>query len=173
MDFYYANEDYVDFLQTYEKDKRGFTRVPNIKYNTHKKFIFGSVLTINDFKYYVPISSKIKKGEGNLLIRTDDNGRNIKGTMRFLFMFPIPDNMISLLKINEVADIRYKALLQKEYEFCKKNSKAITKKALNVYKKVTSGKFETLSHSSCDFKILEDAYAEFISNNKQFVQVRR
>lgn len=32
MDFYRINEEYNRYLQTYEKEKRGITKVPNIRY---------------------------------------------------------------------------------------------------------------------------------------------
>ncbi len=33
MDFYRINEEYIHFLQKYEKEKRGVTKVPNIMRN--------------------------------------------------------------------------------------------------------------------------------------------
>lgn len=44
MDFYRINEEYNRYLQTYEKEKRGITKVPNIRYATRNKFAFGAVL---------------------------------------------------------------------------------------------------------------------------------
>lgn len=36
MDFYRINEEYTQFLQKYEKEKRGITKVPNICYKDGK-----------------------------------------------------------------------------------------------------------------------------------------
>jgi len=33
LNFYYANTDYVRYLQEAERDKRGFSRVPNMAYD--------------------------------------------------------------------------------------------------------------------------------------------
>ena len=54
MDFYTVDENYISYLQNYEKKYRdGITRVPNVKYENRCKFSFGAVLTINDISYYV------------------------------------------------------------------------------------------------------------------------
>ncbi|MBP3462067.1 MAG: type III toxin-antitoxin system ToxN/AbiQ family toxin [Tyzzerella sp.] len=65
MDFYRIKEEYNQFLQKYEKEKRGVTKVPNIKYTDRNKFAFGTVFEINGMKYYVSVSSFDKKQEAN------------------------------------------------------------------------------------------------------------
>ena len=50
MDFYRIDEAYIQFLQNYEKEKRGITKVPNIKYADKNKFAFGAVMEINNIK---------------------------------------------------------------------------------------------------------------------------
>lgn len=57
MDFYRVDEEYNKFLQRYEKEKRGITKVPNIRYTDYNKFSFGAVLDINGINYYVSVSS--------------------------------------------------------------------------------------------------------------------
>lgn len=57
MDFYLINEAYNKFLQEYEKEKRGVTKVPNIRYTDCNKFAFGAVMQVNGMNYYVSISS--------------------------------------------------------------------------------------------------------------------
>ena len=47
MDFYRINEEYNKFLQRYEKEKRGVTKVPNIRYTDRNKFAFGAVMQVN------------------------------------------------------------------------------------------------------------------------------
>lgn len=51
MDFYRINEEYIKFLQTYEKKIRGITKVPNIKYADRNKFAFGAVMQVNGMNY--------------------------------------------------------------------------------------------------------------------------
>ena len=47
MDFYRINEEYNQYLQRYEKEKRGVTKVPNIRYADRNKFAFGAVMQVN------------------------------------------------------------------------------------------------------------------------------
>ena len=52
MDFYRIDEKYNQFLQRYEKEKRGVTKVPNLKYADRDKFAFGAVMKVNGINYY-------------------------------------------------------------------------------------------------------------------------
>ena len=52
MDFYHIDEKYIKFLQQYEKQKRGVTKVPNIRYTDRNKFAFGVVMQINGMNYF-------------------------------------------------------------------------------------------------------------------------
>ena len=40
MDFYRINEEYNRYLQKYERENRGVTKVPNIRYTDRNKFAF-------------------------------------------------------------------------------------------------------------------------------------
>ena len=42
--------DYVTYLKNIEKNKRGFTRVPNVIYNNERKMVCGIVLEIAESK---------------------------------------------------------------------------------------------------------------------------
>lgn len=48
MDFYRINEEYNKFLQRYEKEKRGVTKVPNIRYTDRKQ-----ILTDNSCVFHI------------------------------------------------------------------------------------------------------------------------
>ena len=61
MDFYCIDEKYNQFLQRYEKEKTGVTKVPNLKYADLDKFAFGAVMNVNGINYYVAVSSCDKK----------------------------------------------------------------------------------------------------------------
>lgn len=84
MDFYHVDEMYSKFLQDYEKEHRGVTKVPNIRYADRDKFVFGTVLSVNGFNYYVSVSSFDKKQEANILIRITGDKKEIK-YIRWLF----------------------------------------------------------------------------------------
>ena len=163
MDFYRIKEEYNQFLQKYEKEKRGITKVPNIKYTDRNKFAFGTVLEINGMKYYVSLSSFDKKQEANILIRVPGDQKEVKGSLRFNYMVPVPDECVERLVIKDVKDEKYRTLLNKEYQFCMDNAEKIQKKANKIYEMVTKNRKQVLTDNSCDFKILEQAYRDYIN----------
>lgn len=165
MEFYRVDEKYNIFLQEYEKKYRGFTKVPNIKYNDRNKFSFGAVLIIDDVKYYVSVSSFKQKQEANILIKVPGDRDEVKGSLRFNYMIPVPDSCLEKLCIKAVVDEKYRTLLNKEYQFCIKNQDKIQKKANQIYSIVTNNKKQVLTDNSCDFKLLENAYHEYINKN--------
>ncbi|MDO4395806.1 MAG: type III toxin-antitoxin system ToxN/AbiQ family toxin [Clostridia bacterium] len=158
MDFYYVDQEYMEFLQNFEKVKRGFTKVPNTQYAEHSKFVLGVVLKIEDFNYYVPVSSFDKKQEANILIRITGDIVEVKGSLRFNYMFPVPDEFLEKVVINDIEDDKYRALLYKEYRFCKESAEKIQKKANKIYIMVTTNRKPLLTDNSCDFKLLEQGY---------------
>lgn len=162
MDFYHINEEYNRFLQKYEKEKRGVTKVPNVCYADHNKFAFGAVLQVHGINYYVAVSSFDKKQEANILIRVPEDEKEVKGSLRFNYMVPVPDECIKKLIIKDIEDEKYRLLLNKEYRFCKENEERIQKKAKKIYAMVTTNRKQILTDNSCAFHILEDGYREYI-----------
>lgn len=160
MDFYYVSSDYIKYLQKVEMESRGFTRVPNIEYdnNHNQKFIVGVVFHVHNFKYYAPMSHyKIQK-PNNILINIATDKRNpIKGSIRFNYMFPVLDKYIKQVKINEIADVKYRRLVQKELKFCNDNTQDIQTKALKTYLEVILKNDSKLLSNACDFQLLESA----------------
>ena len=162
MDFYRINEEYNRFLQRYEKEKRGVTKVPNIRYTDRNKFAFGAVMQVNGMNYYVSVSSFDKKQEANILIRVPGDEKEVKGSLRFNYMVPVPDECIEKLVIKDVEDEKYRLLLNKEYQFCMNNAERIQKKANKIYEMVTTNRKQFLTDNSCAFHILEDGCREYI-----------
>ena len=162
MDFYRINEEYIKFLQTYEKEKRGVTKVPNIRYTDRNKFAFGAVMQVNGLNYYVSVSSFDKKQEANILIRVPGDKKEVKGSLRFNYMIPVPNKCIEKLVIKEIEDEKYRSLLNKEYRFCMENAERIQKKANKIYEMVITNRKQILTDNSCAFHILEDGCREYI-----------
>ncbi len=162
MDFYRISEEYVEYLKEYETKLRGFTRVPNIKYAQRNKFIFGAVMKIKAINYYVALSSYKKAGRDIIQIRVKDERNEVKGSLRFNYMIPVPDNCIKRLKIKEIEDEKYRRLVYKEWRFCRENEKSISDKAREVYNAVVLGRDESLKKNSCDFIVLEKGYREYL-----------
>lgn len=169
MDFYRIDEKYNQFLQRYEKEKRGVTKVPNLKYANRNKFAFGAVMKVNGINYYVAVSSFDKKQEANILIRIPGDKKEVKGSLRFNYMVPVPDDCIQKLIIKDIKDEKYRTLLNKEYQFCMDNAIRIQKKANKIYEMLTTNRKQILTDNSCDFHILEAGYQEYIEKvlNKQ------
>lgn len=164
MDFYRINEEYNRYLQNYEEENRGVTKVPNIRYTDRNKFAFGAVLQVNGMNYYVSVSSFDKKQEANILIRVSGDEKEIKGSLRFNYMIPVPEECIERLIIKEVQDEKYRLLLNKEYQFCVENAEKIQKKANKIYEMVTTNRKQKLTDNSCAFSILEQGYQEYVKN---------
>ena len=172
MDFYKIDEEYIQFLQNYEKKYRGFSKVPNIKYLNRNKFAFGAVLSINEYNYYVALSSFDKKQEANILIRIPGDKKEIKGSLRFNYMIPVPRECLEKLIIKNIKDDKYRNLLNKEFDFCIKNSEKIIDKAYKIYNMVTNNKKQILTDNSCDFKLLEEGYKQYICEKKKRYRIK-
>ena len=164
MDFYRINEEYNQYLQKYEKENRGVTKVPNIRYTDRNKFAFGAVMQVHGMNYYVSVSSFDKKQEANILIRVPGDEKEIKGSLRFNYMIPVPEECIEKLVIKDVQDKKYRLLLNKEYQFCVDNAERIRKKANKIYEMVTTNRKQKLTDNSCAFSILEQGYQEYVEN---------
>ena len=165
MDFYRIDEAYNKFLQNFEKEKRGITKVPNIYYTDRNKFAFGAVLEVNGIKYYVSVSSFSKKQEANILIKVPGDVREVKGSLRFNYMVPVPDACLERLVIKDVKNEKYRLLLNKEYRFCEENAERIQKKAEKIYNMVLTNRKQILTDNSCDFQVLEMGYQEYIKQH--------
>ena len=156
LNFYTVDSAYVEYLKNAETQKRWFTRVPNMEYgqNRKQKFLCGIVLQINEANYYVPVTSfKLKRSDNFLIIA--DSG-DVVSSLRFNYMFPIPNGVVHERIIHSEPDIKYRALLSQELRYCIKNQDTIRKYAERTYKRVQLGKDPGLVHNSCDFALLEE-----------------
>ena len=155
LNFYTVDSAYVEYLKNAEIQKRGFTHVPNMVYgnNRKQKFLCGIVLQINGVNYYVPVSSFKQKRADNFLILADSG--DVVSSLRFNYMFPIPNGVVHERIIHSEPDIKYRALLSQELRYCIKNQDIIRKYAERTYKRVQLGKDLGLVQNSCDFALLE------------------
>ncbi|MDR1245873.1 MAG: type III toxin-antitoxin system ToxN/AbiQ family toxin [Clostridiales Family XIII bacterium] len=161
LNFYTVDLEYVDFLKKAEYEKRGFSRVPNMEYsNKHKpKFLCGIVLQITGIGYYVPVTSYKEQKPDNFLIKAD-NGQTVS-SLRFNYMFPIPEELAFVRNISDESDHIYRALLSQELRYCIKNQELIQRLAERTYKRVLLGKNQGLILNSCDFPLLEKKCVEY------------
>jgi protein AbiQ len=161
LNFYTVDLDYVNFLKQAEHDKRGLSRIPNMEYSDkHKpKFLCGIVLQVHNNDYYVPVTSYKQQKPDNFLIKAD-NGQ-VVSSLRFNYMFPIPQGLVSVRSIAGEPDRAYRALLSQELRYCIKNQEVIQHLAERTYKRVLLGKDQGLVVNSCDFSLLETKCAEY------------
>jgi protein AbiQ len=151
LKFYTINEDYINFLRSYPKLSNIFDNKENTS-NFSRKYL-GVVLSINEYKYYVPISSpkssdyivadnsKVIKKSIIPIIRIVVENRQgkleLKGTLKLSNMIPVPDNMLTYYDFSTETDMNYRILMEKEYDFIRKNKKLILKNASILYNQKT------------------------------------
>lgn len=171
LNFYNVDTDYIDYLKKYEEKYRGFTRVPNVNYHSgNNKFFYGAVLTVNDIDYFVPVSSNTKVKQDDILIVVKDKKNPNYGTLRFAYMLPIPKNCIHLLIRDDLNDQFRAERIRKELAFCRKNRNKILRQAKRTYDRIVGNVSEVLCHNSCDFKLLEKAYSEYLNEHSKSEQ---
>jgi protein AbiQ len=156
LDFYQIDANYIGYLLKFDN------RVPMVDYSeagAHNKFLCGVVLNVNNHDYFAPISSFKTPQRTNIIIK-DDNGKDV-ASIRFSFMIPIPPGVASVKRITEEPSSKYRIPLNMELQFCRKNANAIYSKARFVYESVIIKKDPLMVKNCCDFKILEDACAEY------------
>ena len=125
---------------------------------------------MNGINYFVPVSSKIKNDQYSMLIKTKDKKDPIKGSLRFRYMIPIPNCCIIPLDIKTMIEAGRQRLVQNELAACRKNRDAIFEKARRTYSDVITYSTPALKKNSCDFKLLEKAYNEYLSEHSQSEQ---
>ena len=154
LKFYDVDVNYAHYL-------RGFdSRIPNITYASHNKFVCGIVLKIGNYEYFAPISSNTTKQQTNMIIR-DKDGKALS-SIKFCFMFPAPSNLITVKDFKAIrqTDPSYADLLEKELEFCKNNEISIRDKAQKVYA-IGCNQNHVLHNHCCDFSLLETKLDEW------------
>lgn len=162
LDFYDVDKNYIEFLQNAEFEKRGFTCVPNMEYgNRNQKFLCGIVLKVGEFNYYVPVTSYSKQQSENILIKFEKDKNNpVKGSLRFNYMIPVPDEFIHLRRINAEPKLERRIFLAKQLKYIQSISDKVEKQARRTYNAVVKGYSKDLKQYACDFKLLEEKCAE-------------
>jgi len=143
---YSVSDKYISYLRE---------KFPNVYSNkidnrTHTRKYVGVVITIGEFKYYIPMSSpkdsdyqiagdnKVIKKSIIPIIRivvTNSAGeKELKGTLRISHMIPVPESELELYDLEHETDEAYKDLVQNEIIFIRKNHDKIMNNASVLYK---------------------------------------
>ena len=145
MRLYSISDDYIEYL------RKVFPRVytNKIANRTHTRKYLGVVFKLNNFNYYIPLSSpkdahdfiilngkKVIRKDSIIVIRMVVKG-TLKGTLQIGTMIPVPDKALIQYNLQDEQDISYKELVQDEIIFIRKNANRIIKTAKLLYSKKT------------------------------------
>lgn len=142
MKLYSISDKYINYLREY--DKRVYDNKEDIRTVTRK--YLGIVLKVNNFNYYIPMSSPKKSDYKDNKIRKSiipiiriiskeeiDGVPVLKGTLRISDMIPVPESELILYEPKLERNKNYKILVEKELEFIDKNETMIKKYAQIIY----------------------------------------
>lgn len=162
MKFYTVSEAYAAYLKGIDSQ---IPNVVDVKYQNPKAFI-GVVLEVEGHKYLAPLTSPKDWHSGlnnsspkYFKLHENGNPENGLGLINLKFMFPIIDDEVSLIDVDELPDTAYKRMLYKQLQFIRTNSERITKKSKLLRNLVLGGKMQ----GTCDFASLEECYGNFPS----------
>ena len=125
MRFYTIKDAYITYLKQYD------SKVADNK--SGKRPYVGIILEISGMKYYAPFSSPKPK---HLHMKNAKDFRKINGgkygVINFNNMIPVIDSAVILIDIQNITDIKYKRLLQNQYNFIRADQDAIKRTAENL-----------------------------------------
>lgn len=149
LHLYEVDSTYIDFL------KEADSKIPNHDYASHNKLYCGIVLEINDNNYLAPLSSFNKQQATNFLIRDQSKNNKPIASLRFSFMIPVVDEVITIKDFSKETDSAYIALLSKELKYCRANKEQISKQARRIYGYGNDPQHR-LHALCCKFSVLEE-----------------
>ena len=165
MRLYSVSDDYIEYLRNI------FPRVYSNKIanRKHTRKYLGVVFKLNDFNYYIPLSSpkdahdyitlngkKVIRKDSIIVIRMVVKG-TLKGTLQIGTMIPVPDKALIQYNLQDEQDISYKELVQDEIIFIRKNANRIIKTAKLLYSKKTKSTHKNpVIDKVLDFKSIEE-----------------
>jgi len=155
MRVYRVKNEYIEYLRTKENNV--------LKNKDEKRPYIGVVLKINDFTYYVPLSSP--KPKHKTMKNTKDFHKiagGVYGAINFNRIIPVPVECIIDFRFEDEKDIKYRSLLQNQYKAINDIEDVIKKKTAGIYKlfhtddnKLTAADLR-IKQRCCDFNLLED-----------------
>lgn len=165
MKVYRVKDDYITYLRAKE-DKV-------LKNKNERRPYVGVVLTINNFNYYVPLSSPKKKHKtmkNSKDFHKIENGKY--GAINFNKIIPVPSECIISFKFEDEEDEEYRLLLQNQYNVIKNMGKVIENKSRGIYnifhtndEDLTPADLK-VKYRCCNFDLLENMCNEYIHTGK-------
>ena len=176
LKLYSVSDKYIEYL----RDAVPEVYSNKINERKHTRKYLGVALMINNYCYYIPLSSpksndyitvdgeqKIRKSIVPIIRITavdSDNVLRLKGTLRISNMIPVPESELELYDVDSETDLKYKDLISNEIIFIRKNRERIISNARLIYKQKSLGD-ETASYlkATLNFKNLEHLCDSFIA----------
>lgn len=171
LNLYSISDKYINYLRQFDDkiyDNKEETR-------TYERKYLGVVLTVNEFNYYIPMSSpkksdyldydkKIIRKDTKTIIRIHDSGR-LYGTLRISNMIPVPITELEPYILSNEKDIKYRELVVGELRYINNNSDKIVKYAKTVYNQKVKNIDIGYIKNTVDFKLLEEKLKEWNKEN--------
>lgn len=175
LKLYTISDEYIAYLKSHV-DKHVFANKDDSY--VHSRKYLGAVLEINDYKYYIPLSSPkdsdyTEDSKGNKIVRksiipiirmidVDENGiKTLLGTLKLSNMIPASIDLLTLYDIDNEPDAKYKDLVEKEIRYINRHTTEIVRNASVLYKQKTNNEEIGYLKSTLDFKKLEEAHKQF------------
>lgn len=167
LNLYSVNDKYIKYLRQF--DEKVYDNKEDIRIQTRK--YLGIVLTINNFNYYVPLSSpkksdytdcekKIIRKDTKTIIRIHNNDR-LYGTLRISNMIPVPITELEPYITNDEKDLKYREVVLSELRYINNNKDKIIKNARIVYNQKIKNQDIGYIKNTVDFRLLEEKIKEW------------
>lgn len=188
MEFYTIDSNYIKYLHQYDSE----VFYDNTAQYGRKPYV-GILLNSNGYNYFIPLTSAKEKHKNwdnvtatnyliyeiipnpsqnhSGIIRTYPNSNKAKKILAVLEikkMIPVKSGYYARIDFNQLQDLAYKNLLQKEYYFCLPHTNGIIQRANKIY--TTQCRTNKVLKYHCNFKLLEaacDSYSPPLSSQRQ------
>ncbi len=167
LNLYSVSDKYINYLRQF--DDKIYDNKEEIR--THERKYLGVVLTVNEFNYYIPMSSpknsdyidinkKIIRKDTKTIIRIYE-GNRLYGTLRISNMIPVPITELEPYMVSNETDLKYKEVILGELRYINNNSNRIIKYAKTVYNQKIKNMDIGYIKNTVDFKLLEEKLKEW------------
>ena len=167
LNLYSVSDNYIKYLRKF--DDKIYDNKEDIR--TYERKYLGVVLTVNEFNYYIPMSSpkksdyldidkKLIKKDTKTIIRMYEGGR-LYGTLRISNMIPVPITELEPYTISTETDLKYKEVILGELRYINDNSNKIIKYAKTVYNQKIKNINIGYIKNTVNFKLLEEKLREW------------
>lgn len=167
LNLYSVSDKYINYLRQF--DDKIYDNKEEIR--THERKYLGVVLTVNEFNYYIPMSSpknsdyidinkKIIRKDTKTIIRIYE-GNRLYGTLRISNMIPVPITELEPYMVSNETDLKYKEVILGELRYINNNSNRIIKYAKIVYNQKIKNMDIGYIKNTVNFKLLEEKLKEW------------